>query len=142
MNISERLVWVVVIALGGFYIDRQNAKIDNLESLNDFNDASKTVQNDYITDLRYKIDEVGRAEYSRGIEEGKNRALIATINGEGLDDYKQGYHAAINQLTLDQELTNHSYQNSEVYDLFLQLLEMNEENSDRYLEVVDILTSD
>jgi len=142
MNISERLVWVVVIALGGFYIDRQNAKIDNLESLNDFNDASKTVQNDYITDLRYKIDEVGRAEYSRGIEEGKNRAMIATINGEGLDDYKQGYHAAINQLTLDQELTNHSYQNSEVYDLFLQLLEMNEENSDRYLEVVDILTSD
>jgi len=142
MNISERLVWVVVIALGGFYIDRQNVKIDNLESLNDFNDASKIVQNDYITDLRYKIDEVGRAEYSRGIEEGKNRALIATINGEGLDDYKQGYHAAINQLTLDQELTNHSYQNSEVYDLFLQLLEMNEENSDRYLEVVDILTSD
>jgi len=142
MNISERLVWVVVIALGGFYIDRQNAKIDNLESLNDFNDASKTVQNDYITDLRYKIDEVGRAEYSRGIEEGKNRAMIATINGEGLDDYKQGYHAAINQLTLDQELTNHSYQNSQVYDLFLQLLEMNEENSDRYLEVVDILTSD
>ena len=142
MNVSERLVWVVVIALGGFYIDRQNAKIDNLESLNDFNDASKIVQNDYITDLRYKIDEVGRAEYSRGVEEGKNRAMIATINGEGLDDYKQGYHAAMNQLTLDHEFANHPYQNSEIYDLFLQILEMTQEDSERYQEIVDILTDD
>ena len=85
---------------------------------------------------------MGRAEYSRGIEEGKNRAMIATINGEGLDDYKQGYHAAINQLTLDQEFANHPYQNSEIYDLFLQILEMTQEDSERYQEIVDILTDD
>lgn len=32
MKLSERLVWVVVIALGGFYIDSQEKEIKKLET--------------------------------------------------------------------------------------------------------------
>lgn len=32
MKLSERLVWVVVVALGGFYIDSQEKEIKKLET--------------------------------------------------------------------------------------------------------------
>lgn len=135
MNNKERLIWVSVLILGAFFCDRKVSEIERLQTLDKHREISAQIQSDQIFELAQKIDEVGSAKYSEGFEIGKTQALIASINKDNLLEYSEGYHAALSQFDFATD-------KSTIYDMFLEALELNNQSSENYAELLEMLSKE
>jgi hypothetical protein len=98
MNNSERLIWLSILILGTFFCNDKISKIENLELMVDHQKLSRSIQSDQIIEIRNKLINAEKAEYMRGLEDGKSKAMIAALHGEPFYDYADGYHAALSQV--------------------------------------------
>lgn len=104
MKNKERICWLLLIILLGVFCDRKMQKIDDMQSLITSYDLNNQIKSDQILDLMHEINNGNQNQYMKGYEEGKVYAMIASINGEDLHKYADGYHAAMTQANFDQKL--------------------------------------
>lgn len=113
MNNSERLIWLSILILGAFFCNDKMSKIENLELMIDHQKLSKSIQSDQIIEIRNKLINAEKAEYNRGLEDGKTKAMIAALHGAPFYDYADGYHAALSQVrdfqsgNINEEVSNY-----------------------------------
>ncbi len=98
MNNKERYLWIGALVIALLFCDRKIAQVERLEDLDKGYQLNARVQSDQINELLRSAREFDSSEYSRGFEDGKAHAMIATIHNENLHDYAEGYHTAINQM--------------------------------------------
>ena len=98
MNNKERYLWIGALVIALLFCDRKIAQVERLEDLDKGYQLNARVQSDQIDELLRGAREFDSSEYSRGFEDGKAHAMIATIHNENLHDYAEGYHTAINQM--------------------------------------------
>ncbi len=98
MNNKERYLWIGALVIALLFCDRKIAQVERLEDLDKGYQLNARVQSDQINELLRGSREFDSSEYSRGFEDGKAHAMIATIHNENLHDYAEGYHTAINQM--------------------------------------------
>jgi|TARA_Y100000289_G_scaffold62654_1_gene72162 hypothetical protein len=133
MNNTERLFWLSGIILLSFFCMQKISYIEDLEILDKKSELSYRLQMDQMHDLTRELDRIETRGYDRGFKEGESHALISSINGTSLYDYADGYHAAISQLSLD----NESKISQETYSLFVDLLKMLDDSDNSYQELID-----
>jgi hypothetical protein len=95
---KERIIWMLLLVLSVMYIDRKEAHIENLESLDRNNQLSHRLQSDQISEMLSDYDQLGRSEYGKGFQDGKTHALVSVMHEEEINSYADGYHAALSQL--------------------------------------------
>ena len=95
---KERIIWMLLLVLSAMYIDRKEAHIENLESLDRNNQLSHRLQSDQISEMLSDYDQLGRSEYNKGFEDGKTHALVSVMHQEEINSYADGYHAALSQI--------------------------------------------
>ena len=98
MNTKERYLWIGALVIALLFCDRKISQVERLEDLDKGYQLNARVQSDQINELLRSAREFDSSEYSRGFEDGKAHAMIATIHNENLHDYAEGYHTAINQM--------------------------------------------
>lgn len=116
MNNFERLIWVSALVLVGFFCANLFNKIDTLELMQDQYRLTSSVKTDQILDLMNELDNSRESQYQLGYLNGQQHAMIASIKGEHIYDYADGYHAALNQFNKDEK-------DAEIYKLFDDVLE-------------------
>lgn len=130
MNNSERLIWISVLVLIGFFTMNLSNKIDTLELMQDQYRLSSSVKTDQILDLMNELDATKEAQYQSGYLNGQQHAMIASIKGEHVYDYADGYHAALNQF-------NKQENDAEIYKLFHQTLDLLDESDKNYNDLLE-----
>lgn len=98
MNNKERFIWLSIIIFGLTYLNHKEFHIEHLEHLNQNYQFSSKLQSDQINEMLLNYDELGRAEYNKGFQDGKVHALISVIHEEEINSYADGYHAALSQI--------------------------------------------
>mgnify|MGYP001217873123 CR=1 FL=1 len=135
MNNKERLLWLSGIIFLAFFCMNKIDHIASLEILDRNNQLSHRLQADQINDLTSRLNEAEGSGYEKGFREGESYALIASLNGEELYDYADGYHAALAQFVPEKK----SNIDQDTYSLFFKLLEMLEESEDDYQELLNVV---
>jgi hypothetical protein len=100
INNKERIIWAIATCIFMYGFENQSAKIRHFEMLEKSYNISSNVQKDLFYELEIKNSEIEKRGYIKGFEDGKTHGLISSIHDKGMLDYKQGYHAAINQFNL------------------------------------------
>lgn len=116
MNNFERLIWVSALVLVGFFCANLLNKIDTLELMQDQYRLTSSVKTDQILDLMNELDNSKESQYQSGYLNGQQHAMTASIKGEHLYDYADGYHAALKQFNKDEK-------DAEIYKLFDDVFE-------------------
>lgn len=116
MNNFERLIWVSALVLVVFFCANLLDKIHTLELMQDQYRLTSSVKTDQILDLMNELDSSKESQYQSGYLNGQQHAMIASIKGEHIYDYADGYHAALNQFNKDEK-------DAEIYKLFDDVLE-------------------
>ena len=133
MNNKERTIWLSGLLLISACYVGQSSKVSDLETLDSRNNLNYRIQSDQISELTFKIEESRRNGYAQGVTEGKNQALIMAIKGEPLNDYADGYHAAI-ELHHDLEI--------DLYETIIDLITENTSIEESYLNILDLVAKD
>lgn len=134
MNNTERLFWLSGVIFLAFFCMNKINHIDNFEFLDQKHSLAYQLQADQINELTNNLHDREKLGYDRGFKAGEHRALIATINGEALYDYQDGYHAAIDQFVSD----NKTNIEDDAYSIFLSLLDIFEKSEDSYQELLEL----
>ena len=130
MNNFERLIWVSALVLVGFFCANLLNKIDTLELMQDQYRLTSSVKTDQILDLMNQLDSSKESQYQLGYLNGQQHAMIASIKGEHIYDYADGYHAALNQFNKDAK-------DAEIYKLFYQTLDLLDESDKNYNDLLE-----
>jgi len=134
MKITERISYIGAIILLLFYSDRKNAQVESLELLDKTNQLSSSMQFDQILEMNSKISEVSENQYNKGFEDGKTHAMIASVFGDNLYDYADGYHAALSQFDFNKK------SDKDIYNTILEILEINSLMEEDYQDLLNILS--
>jgi gamma-glutamylcyclotransferase (GGCT)/AIG2-like uncharacterized protein YtfP len=130
MNNFERLIWVSVLVLVGFFCTNLLNKIGTLELMQDQYRLTSSVKTDQILDLMNELDSSKESQYQSGYLNGQQHAMIASIKGEHIYDYADGYHAALDQFGKQEK-------DAEVYKLFHQALDLLDESDKNYNHLLE-----
>ena len=130
MNNLERLIWISVLVLVGFFYANLLNKIDTLELMQDQYKLTSSVKTDQILDLMNELDSSKEAQYQSGYLNGQQHAMIASIKGEHVYDYADGYHAALNQFSGQKK-------DAEIYELFNQTLDLLDKSDKNYNDLLE-----
>ena len=104
MKITERYLWIAGLILAGFVIQNQSNNNANLQTLLVTYNAESKIQDAQINDFSVQLDAARDASYSQGFEEGRTQAGVALAEGGSLYNYRDGYHAAMAQVTEEAHL--------------------------------------
>lgn len=132
MDTKERAFWFFGILMVFFFTQENSNKTSSLETLIKTYELESNIQQSQLVDLSQQMDHACRLEYEKGFEAGKTQSAIILMNKDTLYDYADGYHAAVNQF----EPTKNP---DEIYRLFIEVLESNENSNEDYKELLDIL---
>lgn len=133
MKTTERLCYISAIVLLLFYSDRKSSEVETLELLDKSNKLTASMQSDQILEMRHKISDISMMQYNKGFEDGRTHAMIASIFGDNLYDYSDGYHAALKQFDFDNP-------SEDMYDTILEILEVNSLLQEDYQDLLNILS--
>lgn len=136
MNNTERIMWLAGIFLLAFYSLNQNKQIANLEILYESNVLHGNIQSSQIEEIYSKIDEYKSSSYSQGFNDGESRAMISFLKDEPLNDYSDGYHAALSQFDLNDGVNP---SNNDLYELLVSLLAANDQSLENYQDLLDLI---
>jgi len=104
IKIQERILWSLVVGLSAFHILNKIDQTNNLETIITTYDMESNIQEAQINDFNMQLDAAREASYSKGFEEGRTQAGVVLAEGGSLYDYKDGYHAAMDQVTEEAHL--------------------------------------
>lgn len=102
MNNIERLFWLAGVVFLAFLSLNTNSKLNDLETVQANYQLSDSIKSSQILDLMQQINTSSERQYAKGFEQGRTQAMIASLNKESLFQYKDGYHAALDQINLEQ----------------------------------------
>ena len=91
---------------------------------------TSSVKTDQILDLMNELDSSKESQYQSGYLNGQQHAMIASIKGEHIYDYADGYHAALNQFNKDEK-------DAEIYKLFYKTLDLLDESDKNYNDLLE-----
>lgn len=130
MNNFERLIWVSALVLIGFFCTNLLNKINTLELMKDQYELTSSVKTDQILDLMNQLDSSKETQYQSGYLNGQQHAMIASIKGEHVYDYADGYHAALDQFAGQKN-------DAEIYELFNQTLDLLDKSDKNYNDLLE-----
>jgi hypothetical protein len=134
MNNKERLIWVSVVIIFAFFCENKLSQVENLEFLNEHNRLNSQIQRDQINELSSIMNQSDSVSYEKGFREGESHAMVTAINGDNLKDYKDGYHAAIDQFQFDKG-------SDEIYELFIEVLEASVDSNQDYEDLLQVIAN-
>ena len=139
MNNTERIFWLFGIFVLCFHALNQSSKINDLESANKIHELSSNIKSDQLLDTIASNNLALESEYKKGFEDGKTHAMIASIHGDHLYDYADGYHAAVAQFSSNK---SDGLSREDLLNLFLESFDNNLEAEEDYLEIISDLIAD
>ena len=86
-----------LVVLSGYYLISSNNEVDDQAFLIKTFKAEHLLNESLVADLHLQINAAENASYQRGFEAGKTQTGIAFMQGESMQTYADGYHAAISQ---------------------------------------------
>ena len=139
MNNTERIFWLFGIFVLCFHALNQSSKINDLESANRIQELSSNIKSDQLLDTISSNNLSLESQYNKGFEEGKTHAMIASIHGDNLYDYAEGYHAAVAQFNSNEP---HNPNHEDLLNLYIESIDNNLEAEEDYLEIISDLIAD
>ena len=134
MSNTERLIWLSILILGGFFYQNQVFKLESLELLNQQAQISSNLKDDQVIELLQKTSLISSERYNEGFEAGRTQAMIASVNGSNILEYKDGYHAALSQFDFSS-----SIEKEEIKNLLSSINNKDEKSSNLYLKLSNLV---
>lgn len=142
MNNKERLCWTLALILVAFFANSKMDYIQNLQTLNESYQINSQLKSDQMLDLMHEINNNDSLKYREGFEAGKTQAMLASMDNESIYNYTDGYHAAINQMQANSVMDEKGVNSPEIYDLFLDILDMYADSDKKYQELLNLVAND
>lgn len=142
MNNKERLCWTLALILVAFFANSKMDHIQNLQTLNESYQINSQLKSDQMLDLMLEINSNDSLKYREGFEAGKTQAMLASMDNESIYNYTDGYHAAINQMQANSVMDEKGVNSPEIYDLFLDILDMYADSDERYQDLLNLVAND
>lgn len=142
MNHKERIIWtltmvnlLVLCFFGGVYFyNYQESRIKDFQFLLRTYDAETNILEAQLADVINETEVRSSQSYQKGFEDGRTQAGIAFLYDGSLQDYGDGYHAALSQWGNDNPFIA-TMSDDEAVSLLMEILSKDNSNEKGLNEV-------